>query len=87
MNFEIERMAIVSTGHLPQTELQALQTAPDYLPILRDDYGVTVFTHCQRPEHTPYANDILQAASDDGIEWVKFDCDGPIYDEFPTFDW
>lgn len=31
--------------------------------------------------------DVLQAAADLGCDYVRFDRDGRVYDELPTFDW
>lgn len=98
---EVMEVLVVSTAHLDEQEAQILNeggTITDELPSpMTWEYGWIFFIGgpTSSPDDTRYTLDgysegfkgVAQRAWDAGLEWVRFDSDGPELDGVPTYDW
>ena len=80
------KVADISTGHLTELtrEVLGLNTYPDY--VMRGDYGFLVFVtedHARVPDDL---RPVLNAARDQGFDYVMFDADGPRVDDLPWYE-
>jgi hypothetical protein len=97
---EINRVLVLSTGHLTKDELQRLNKV-SYWPVYDYGYGLFVwvpekvevsqlFLEMKASEREAFSSDlknILEIAMKLGCQFVRFDCDGPLYEELPQYDW
>lgn len=94
--YEIDRILHVSTGHMTEDDLEraGASNGPNVVGY-KYEYGVFVFV----PTENDFANILLrdkwsegfiktlQLARNQDCQWVKFDCDGPVYEELHVYDW
>ncbi len=78
----IEPMLIMSTAHLSVLDREFLDSGKG--TVIADSYGWIVYT---KQEILAGLMPLLDFAAAQGCLWIKFDADGPEFDEFPTFDW
>lgn len=45
------------------------------------------FVDMKAEEKHPELQRVIEYAHDHGCKWIRFDCDGPILPELPTFEW
>lgn len=89
-----EKLAVISTSHLPKKECVAVEEAvsSNWLTGMERLEGFMIYTNqwddlvCERH---PNLSSLLKMAQQEGVEWLMFDRDGPqLEDEsVPTFDW
>ncbi len=88
----VRPMWSLTTGHLRETtcnEWLGSDTRP-HLPVAyaKGDYGW--FVAVPDPILPAVPNElklIFQMAREFGFEWIEFDCDAPIFDPLPLFEW
>lgn len=94
--YEIDRMLHASTGHMSEDDFISAKNSngPDIVGYAYE-YGVLVLV----PEENNFANILLEKGWSDGFiktlqlarnqncRWVKFDQDGPVYEELQIYDW
>jgi hypothetical protein len=78
----IEPMLVMSTAHLSAPDREYLDSGKG--TVIANAYGWIVYT---KQEILPGLMPLLDFANKLGCVWIKFDADGPVFDEFPTFDW
>ena len=88
----IERLAVISTGHVSKATAAVLDAGGEELPMscYRLEYGWLVVS-ATSPEHEPEVPSellkVMQLAKRHGCTWIRFDCDGPFIDGLDRFDW
>lgn len=95
MSFEDRRFTCVSTGHLRHETVKLIEDDTENRIVLAARYieGFFVWTGdvssgYERANHFPEElRAVLDAAAKAGFDYVQFDCDGPVMDEFPVFEW
>jgi hypothetical protein len=94
--YEIDRMLHASTGHATQEDIERAQQSngPDIVGY-QFEYGVLVLI----PNENNFADILLhnkwsegfvktlQLARNQNCQWVKFDQDGPVYEDLILYDW
>lgn len=96
--YEIQRMLVLSTGHITREEMERLNTGPIRPPVKwRDDYGVGLVVlpdgwvdpaaHDAEQALGPNVAACLKLARALGCHKVNFDMDGPEVADLPVFDW
>lgn len=97
---EIEKVVILSTGHLPYSEFNTM-TVDDEFPFraIPHEYGViiiaTKFEDAETARHNkeymqghfPVLWDVIQFAWNRGCLYINFDQDGEFYKELKQYDW
>ena len=84
MPFEIHRTLMLSTTHLPAGELAAVEA----IAILTGEYGWLVYVFSDiDAEETPSLAAAVALAIRETCDFVRFDSDGPLVAELPTFVW
>lgn len=78
----VEPMLVMSTAHLSPLDREYLNSGKGI--VLANSYGWIVYA---KQEILPGLMPLLDFARKQGCLWIKFDADGPQFDEFPTFDW
>lgn len=78
----IEPMLVMSTAHLSDLDREYLDSGKGI--VIANSYGWIVYT---KQEILPGLMPLLDFANKQGCIWIKFDADGPVFDEFPIFDW
>ena len=99
-NPEIEQVLVFSTTHITKEDDYKLSTLTDSeLMIDKHEYGYRVYIsnvphelesiiYAIREEGMSEAFiNLYKLAHSMGVQWIKFDCDGTIYKELPTFSW
>lgn len=89
-----EPMVVLSTGHLPQGEAQAMDAAIEaglYSGMRRDE-GFLVSTidddsQRQGMEAFPVMEGLRKQAREAGVSWLLFDCDAPVLAGLRDHDW
>ena len=98
--FEIERVLVISTGHVSHPEFLAM-TADDELPyrVLDHEYGVLLIlidyddmgefmeADSYMRTHFPHLLQVINFARERGCKYINFDQDGIQYKELPIYDW
>lgn len=92
----IDRVLHASTGHMTEDDLIRAQDSNGPLIVgYKYEYGVFVLV----PDENNFADILLhnkwsegfiktlQLARNQGCQWVKFDQDGPVYEELHVYDW
>lgn len=96
MKKEIHKILVLSTGHLPQTEFEALESWSHEVgfTVMKHEFGTIVNLHdtekdciTERKEQFPKLSKLIDYADTEGIKYMNFDQDGNLYDEFEQFDW
>ncbi len=87
--YEIQRILVLSTGHITSNEMDALHQGPVEGPLKwRDPYGVgLVVLKTGWVDFGPNVAACLKLARSLGCEKLNFDMDGPTVADLPTFDW
>jgi hypothetical protein len=78
----IEPMLVMSTAHFGPLDREYLDSGKGI--VIANSYGWIVYT---KQEILLGLMPLLDFAKAQGCLWIKFDADGPVFDEFPTFDW
>ena len=97
MKLEIQKTLVLSTAPITETESQLLAGLvdatwdPERIPLTVYDhlsYGWNIFTR-QTPnlDILPNIRNLISLAVDNGCDWLRFDQDGEIVPDLPTFDW
>jgi len=100
MSLEIMQVLVASTGHVTEAEAQLFDRCDDTgedLPgnmssPMRWQYG-WMFYIGERGDSviteglSPGLAAVFELAWKEKIEWVRFDSDGPVLDNIPTYDW
>jgi hypothetical protein len=93
MSLEIQKVLVLSTGHLPQEVMEDLgegsALTQKYL-IAPYEYGAFVWvpTDWSSTDFLPKElRDALDFAGIRYCQWVRFDSDGPRVDDLPYWEW
>ncbi len=84
MPFEIHRTIILSTGHLDPRELPQLE---DHASMSSDDGWLLYTGRDIDPNTAPTLTAAVALAVREKCVFIRFDSDGPLVDELPTYDW
>ena len=95
MSYEIEKTMVFSTAHIPEKDNKSLKNELVFrLCVYQYDYGFLI--HIPDDDDLESLKDvagleniyrILEIAQRSGCSYIRLDCDGPVYDHLPTFDW
>jgi hypothetical protein len=85
----------ISTGHMTQDDNQVLELNRDTdgpMPAYElKEYGWLVYVgeleDNWKEDMSPAFVEVLKKAQELGCDYVRFDRDGRVYDELPTFEW
>ena len=91
MNLEIHKTLVASTGHL----INASEIPESSLIFYDLEFGWLLFigesgypASYPNPEDlNPEAAKLVRIARENGCDWIRFDCDGPVVEGVGTFDW
>lgn len=96
-----QKMVDISTAHIPAHTAQALGHDAEY-PSRADLFNKLVYTHwsnygwiicctCDNPEDTmnehPELAKLMSLCIEQGVEFLKLDCDAEKIKGLPTFEW
>ena len=101
MNMQLDRKAIgkyieVSTAHITKEDNELLGSMkPESLCVYEFTYGYMVcveddpdsFEFMLKEGFSEIFVAIMKSASDLGMNWILFDCDGLTHDNFEQFNW
>lgn len=88
----------ISTAHIHQKDAESMAD-PKTFPGLAYNYEEGAWIHVPVDDtedqlsyyvdfgSSPALINILREAAKQGIGWVRFDRDGEVHENFPTFDW
>lgn len=89
---EIQKMMVLSTAHMsPATAANWILECPwacydkgDYgwFMYVCDDVGIT-----EAAGVPPEIRSAIHVAKREGCDWIMWDCDSPLVDELPQYDW
>lgn len=86
----IEKMLVISTGHLPKEVMDDTLAQIDnriYIGMTREEGCLLHIPSTEIEKYSPDLYYIMEFAQHQQCEWVLFDRDGPTYNNLPTFDW
>jgi hypothetical protein len=89
----IVSMLDLSTGHVSEETAKRLTESPDSIgfPVYaKGDYGWIVWAGSRGDGNDGIPADlanVITFARERGCEWIMFDCDAPLSDSLPSFDW
>ncbi len=92
---EIMKVLVASTAHLTAQEAECIssgQAIGDTMPSpMGWEYGGIVYVgglHAPKDEGmSDGLADVITVARANGVEWVRFDSDGPVLDNCATYEW
>lgn len=96
MSLEAQSVLVLSTSHLPEEVMDRLGEDGDLRQrhlIAPYEYGAFVWvpTDWSNVILPPELVWVLRLAAGVGVEWVRFDADGPVFDasdvSLPTWEW
>ena len=96
-SFEIYKTLVASTSHAEESDFEALSCFPEVFSCEDHYYGVSIYLGCEADIISEISSIgiriseglkmlILFAVSNDCL-WLKLDADGPVYKDFPEYDW
>lgn len=90
MKYEISNVLVLSTAHLTEKDSNYLDKMAEAKGIF--DYLVYVSSNSEEEDIETYDNrhtliELAKFARKLNCSYLLFNSDGPIYEEFPTFDW
>lgn len=94
MDLEIDKIVTVSTGHVSKETAAMLEAGTvSTATFAKGEYGWFVYAGSY-DENLPNGDTmpaelgaLINLAGRNGCVWLVLDCDGPILEGFPTFDW
>lgn len=84
MPFEIHRTIILSTGHVDPRELPQLE---DHASMSSDDGWLLYTGRDIDPKTAPTLTAAVALAVRENCVFIRFDSDGPLVAELPTYEW
>lgn len=92
MTIPNERMAVISTAHLPENEAEEVSELIETGAItgMKREYGWLIHTKpLSYPARVqvPHLNYVLGYLFARDFPWVMFDCDADKLPDIPAFDW
>lgn len=93
MKFETEKILVASTAHVLEKDISSMYEILDMWMIHDYDYGISV--RLDDNSISKFSGEIFSEgikmmvlfAISIGCNYLKLDSDGPIYKEFPRYDW
>ena len=94
-SFEIYKTMVASTGHVEESDLQALEAFPEVFNCEDHYYGVSIYLGSEEGilnqigavRISEGLRLLILFALSNGCSWLKLDSDGPVYDDLPLYDW
>ncbi|WP_019022933.1 hypothetical protein [Thioalkalivibrio sp. ALE23] len=91
-DLDTELMAVITTAHLPESEVQKAPYALKRGTLIgmerEEGFLISTWPFLSDDNQTfPQMNAIRQCFHERGIEWVMFDRDGNEVEAFPTYEW
>lgn len=93
LNIELSLFATFSTMHITEEEGRKFTEGEEVVTTTcwSNEYGV-IFYIGGKGDHdfsevSEGMQQCIQAAWTAGAEWIRFDRDGPVHDEFTQYDW
>ena len=88
----IERLAVISTGHVSKATAAVLDAGGEELPMscYRLEYGWLVPAGPSAEAKPDVPSDlwaVMQLAKRSDCAWILFHCDGPMIDDLESFEW
>lgn len=83
MPHEIQRVLMLSTGHLNVLELGFVSEVATFT----SDYGWLVSVHREASPRAPSLLAAVALAKQLSCDFVRFDADGPVVEELPAYEW
>lgn len=90
---EFNKVLVLGTGHitLEDSKKIAAWDVSSSVFLATNPYGWLIWVSEEEPIEFEEMSDsfrhLFQVAREMGCQWVRFDQDGPTYDELPVFDW
>ena len=84
MPFEIHRTLILSTAHLAPAELDQLE---DHSSMSSEDGWLLYTGRDIDPKSAPTLTAAVGLALRENCVFIRFDSDGPLVEELPTYEW
>lgn len=86
VDLEIARMLVLTTGHLTHETANKMTSLPTAI-FEKSEYGFFCYVSEDTDELPTDLEACIHYARSRSCEWLMFDCDGPIIDGLPVFDW
>lgn len=85
----LERSLVLSTGHITLETSVYLSNAPDLIVYAKGDVGWWVFVVDSQfyPDIPEDLKLLLKYANHAGCDWLMLDRDGPVFEQFPAYEW
>jgi len=87
---EIAKVLVLSTAHLPETVDKALTANVEAYPEISCDritWGYLVWVRESGYAAGEPWDTLFAYANNLHCQWIKFDCDGPVMPDLPSWDW
>lgn len=96
--FEIHKVLVLGSGHVEEKTMDMLEELAKAEPIsshlIDYDYGAMIGVSTDRDywpkrldEDYPELHALYALAHSLGCSWLNLDCDGPVHENLPTFEW
>lgn len=101
-DIEIQRVLVVGTAHMTRSDSRLLEGGGYSRTYLKWEHGYWIWIPSGQNSAADFADvradalmagmseafvSMLAKARDHGVEWLRFDSDGPTLDGQPTFNW
>lgn len=100
---EVERVMVVSTSHVTKNDMDLLEKGETNVVAYNYEFGSFVVISVDFISANFSTEDMAKAIRKDGFtgaflflytvakakgfQMIRLDCDGPVYDDLPKFDW
>jgi hypothetical protein len=86
---EIHKTLVLSTVHITHPTAKHMENLP-WPVVMSSEYAFRLVANAGLHEVDPLLKELeplLQLARDNDCDFLILDCDGPIEDDLPTYDW
>ena len=86
--YEIKEMLCLSTAHITKETCEKLTDKP-WPVVAENEYGFFIYVpEVDEPkEEISGIREVMALARRLGVKYVQLDCDGPVENELPIYDW
>ena len=92
-SFEIYKTFVASTGHVEDDDFEAIRAFPEIFSYDDHNYGMRIFLgkemldQCSTLKISEGLRLLILFAISNDCRYLDLDSDGPLYDDFPQYDW
>jgi hypothetical protein len=92
VNYEIDKVLVASTAHITKECSEFLSKGIVGNIVIDWDYGWFIWVDTEDMYSDamiafPALINLMETATAKGCSWLRLDCDGPIYENLPTYEW